>query len=168
MPAFFLLWGSAEPVGSELPTVPHTGLEIVEATRHTYQRYDGTVGFENMVQGNHDGAGHPRSGRHPVKRGRSRGSSPRPTPSHSRTLLAEHVAPATSASSPKEDLPLRNECFVPLGKLPPAPGPPRTGLREVVSDLPTRTCLPQGLVSRTFSPTRRVAPIGTLSRYEES
>lgn len=76
MPAFFLLWGSAEQVGSELPTVPHTGLEIVEATRRTYQRYDGTVGFENMVQGNHDRAGCPRSGRHPVKRGHSRGQQP--------------------------------------------------------------------------------------------
>lgn len=93
------------------------------------------------------------------------GSSPRPTPSHSRTLLAEHVAPATSAPSPKEDLPLRNECFVPLG---PAPEPPRTGLQQVVGDLPTRICLPQGLVSGTFSPTGRAGPISTFSRYEES
>lgn len=76
MPAFFLLWGSAEQVGSEPPTVPHTGIEIVEATHCTYQRYDGTVGFENMVQGNHDGAGRPRSGRHTVKRGHSRGWLP--------------------------------------------------------------------------------------------
>lgn len=62
----------------------------------------------------------------------------------------------TLASYPKEGLPPRNECFVPLGQLPPVPGHPETRFRQVSSDLPTRTCFPPearfpGLLSRAQS-----------------
>lgn len=48
----------------------------------------------------------------------------------------------TLASYPKEGLPPRNECFAPLGQLPPVPGHPETRFRQVSSNLPTRTCFP--------------------------